>query len=129
MERERLSDRNTFFTCDADERGSGLEKIFAYLRFMFAYSRLSSLNGRKMFEAPRLIPARRPWASDWLAGGAPLGSGIEPKIGDVRRESLNGEQFGVWVRRRGADGATETSRSPFLAKDAGRQRLWTLSSC
>ncbi len=48
-----LSDRNTFFIYDTDERGSGLEEnlrlsslIFAYLRLsslIFAYLRLSSL--------------------------------------------------------------------------------------
>ncbi len=46
-----LSDRNTFFICDTDERGLGLEENLRLTSLNFAYSRLSSLNGRKMFEA------------------------------------------------------------------------------
>src|SRR6266702_3492634 len=52
---KELSDRNTFFTCDADERGSGLEENLRLSSLKFAYSRLSSLNGRKIVGAPRLI--------------------------------------------------------------------------
>ena len=49
---EGLSDRNTFFIYDTDERGSGLEENLRLSSLIFAYSRLSSLNGRKMFAAP-----------------------------------------------------------------------------
>src|SRR5713101_1023145 len=47
-----LSDRNTYFIYDTDERGSGLEENVRLCSLMFAYVRLCSLNGRKMFEAP-----------------------------------------------------------------------------
>ena len=44
---KRLSDRNTFFTYDTEERGSGLEENVRLCSPMFAYVRLCSLNGRK----------------------------------------------------------------------------------
>jgi len=46
-----LSDRNTFFICFTDERGSGLEENLRLSSRILAYLRLSSLNGRKMYEA------------------------------------------------------------------------------
>ena len=49
-----LNDRNTFFIYDTDERGSGISEQCS---LMFAYSRLFSLNRRKIFMAP-------PWLSD-----------------------------------------------------------------
>src|SRR6266571_4195328 len=48
--KQALSDRNTFLTCFTDERGSGLEHNLRVSSRIFAYSRLFSLNGRKMFE-------------------------------------------------------------------------------
>ncbi len=44
-----LSDRNTFFIYDTDERGSGLEENVRLCSLMFAYVRLM---GKKMFAAP-----------------------------------------------------------------------------
>ena len=49
---EGLSVHNTFFICDTDERGSGLEENLRLSSLIPAYSRLSSLNGKKMFAAP-----------------------------------------------------------------------------
>jgi len=46
-----LSDRNTCFICDTDERGSGLEENLRLCSLMFAYVRLM---GKKMFEARRV---------------------------------------------------------------------------
>jgi len=54
---KELSDRNTFFICDTDERGVGLEEN---LRLM----------GKKCLRHRAGFPARRPWAFDGLAGGA-----------------------------------------------------------
>src|SRR2546428_5203061 len=42
-----LSDRNTFFICDTDQRGLGLEENLRLSSLIPAYSRLSSLNGKK----------------------------------------------------------------------------------
>ena len=44
-----LSDRNTFITCYTGERGLGLEENLRLSSLILAYSRLSSLNGKKMF--------------------------------------------------------------------------------
>jgi len=46
-----LSDCNTYYIYDTDERGSGLEENLRLSSLILAYPRLSSLNGRKMFEA------------------------------------------------------------------------------
>ena len=112
---KELSDRNTFFTCDADERGSGLEENLRLSSLKFAYSRLSSLNGRKIVGAPRLI-SRAAALGLRLAGRRRAGSdrGLSQKLAMCGRESLNGEQFGVWVpsaRRRRV--RPRRSRSPF----------------
>src|SRR6266571_638536 len=48
-QRKYSSDRNTFFIYDTVERGSGIR---GKCSLMFAYVRLCSLNGRKMFEGP-----------------------------------------------------------------------------
>jgi hypothetical protein len=45
-----LSDRNTYYIYDTDEHGSGLAENLRLSSLIFAYSRLFSLNGRKMFE-------------------------------------------------------------------------------
>ena len=50
-----LSDRNTFYVYDTDERGSGLEENLRLSSLIPAYSCLFPLNGRKMFEAPPSI--------------------------------------------------------------------------
>ena len=50
-----LSDRNTFYIYDTDERGSGLEENLRLSSLIPAYSCLFPLNGRKMFEAPPSI--------------------------------------------------------------------------
>ena len=47
-----LSDRNTFITCCTEERGSKSGENLRLSSLIPAYSRLSSLNGRKMVEAP-----------------------------------------------------------------------------
>ena len=50
-----LSDRNTFLTCCAGERGVGLEENLRLFSLIPANSRLSPLNGRKKFEAPAVV--------------------------------------------------------------------------
>src|SRR6266581_3333253 len=50
--KQALSDRNTFFICFTDERGSGLEENLRLFPLILAYLRLI---GRKMFEGPPLI--------------------------------------------------------------------------
>ena len=47
-----LSDRNTFITCCTEERGSKSGENLRLSSLIPAYSRLSSLDGRKMVEAP-----------------------------------------------------------------------------
>ena len=46
-----LCDRNTFFICDTDGRGSGLEENLRLSSVILAYPRLSSPNGKKMLRA------------------------------------------------------------------------------
>ena len=60
-QRKYSSDRNTFFIYDTVERGSGLAKNLHLSSLIFAYSRLSSLNGKKMFEGPRSISSPAAW--------------------------------------------------------------------
>ena len=73
-----LSDRNRFFTCFTDERGSGLAENLRLSPLIFAYSRLSSLNGRKNVEGPRSISRAAPsgsatgWQADCKTGGLTL---------------------------------------------------------
>ena len=64
---KELSDRNTFFICDTDERGVGLEENLRLFSLILAYLRLM---GKKCLRHRAGFPARRPWAFDGLAGGA-----------------------------------------------------------
>src|SRR6266853_4930199 len=95
---------------------------------MFAYLRLSSLNRRKKVEGSPLI-SRAAALGLRLVGRRRAGSRwrLSQTLAMCGMESPNGEQYSAWVP---ATGATETVAFPFsLAKDAGPQRLWTLSSC
>jgi hypothetical protein len=47
---EGLGDRNTYNIYETDEHGSGLEENLHLSSLILAYLRLSSLNGRKMFD-------------------------------------------------------------------------------
>ena len=68
-----LSERNTFYIYDTDERGSGSEENLRLSSLKFAYSRLSSLIRRKIVGAPRLV-SRAAALGLRLAGRGRVGS-------------------------------------------------------